>query len=207
MPKRRPKRRPKHRPKRRKSVQKVFRDSFRVADGLLGELGIFGEEERPRRKSGRGRSPERSAGRRRSFGQSKGGWWDRLWPFGKYEPTWRDYEEAAASFLAQLGYSGVQAAAPGADGGVDVWVAGRLVGQVKAQQTPVGNAPIQQLYGIAQKDNVQGLFFSKSGYSKGAIQWANSVEMSLFTVSHCGDHQFEVEPANRSAERFGTIGA
>jgi len=198
---------PKRRPKSRKSVQKVFRGSFRFADDLLGKLGIFGEEERPPRKSGRRRSPKRSAGRRRSFGQSKGGWWDRLWPFRKYEPTWRDYEEAAASFLAQLGYSGVGAAAAGADGGVDVWVTGTLVGQVKAQQTKVGSPPLQQLYGIASKENVQGLFFSKSGYSKPAIQWANSVEMPLFTVSHCGDHQFEVEPANRSAERFGTIGA
>jgi hypothetical protein len=193
------------RPKRRKSVLKVFGDSFRATDDLLGELGIFGEEERPPRKPGRGRSPERPAGQGEDH--RGGGWWDGRWPFGDDEPTWRDYEKAAVAFLVSLGYSGVGAAAAGADGGVDVWVTGTLVGQVKAQQTKVGSPPLQQLYGIASKENVQGLFFSKSGYSKPAIQWANSVEMPLFTVSHCGDHQFEVEPANRSAERFGTIGA
>jgi len=104
-----------------------------------------------------------------------------------------------------LGYSGVGQAAPGADGGVDIWVTGRLVGQVKAQQTPVGTPPLQQIYGIACKDDVQGLFFSKSGYSKGAIRWANSVQMPLFNISYEGDH-FAVEPANRLAERFGTVG-
>ncbi len=127
------------------------------------------------------------------------------WLFRKPDPTWRDYEKAAVAFLVNLGYSGVGAAAAGSDGGVDVWVTGILVGQVKAQQTKVGSPPLQQLYGIACKENVQGLFFSKSGYSKPAIQWANSVEMPLFNVSYRGDH-FTVEPVNRSAERFGAVG-
>ena len=192
--------------RRRKSALKVFHDTYKATDHLLGELEIFVEEERPPRKPGRGRPPERSAGRRRSRGQRGGGWWDRLWPFGDDEPTWRDYEKAAVAFLVSLGYSGVGAAAAGADGGVDVWVTGTLVGQVKAQQTKVGSPPLQQLYGIACKENVQGLFFSKSGYSKPAIQWANSVEMPLFNVSYRGDH-FEVEPVNRSAKQFGAVGA
>ena len=192
--------------RRRKSALKVFHDTYKATDHLLGELEIFVEEERPPRKPGRGRPPERSAGRRRSRGQRGGGWWDRLWPFGDDEPTWRDYEKAAVAFLVSLGYSGVGAAAAGADGGVDVWVTGTLVGQVKAQQTKVGSPPLQQLYGIACKENVQGLFFSKSGYSKPAIQWANSVEMPLFNVSYRGDH-FAVEPVNRSAKQFGAVGA
>jgi|TARA_B100000315_G_scaffold234148_1_gene247916 hypothetical protein len=184
--------------KRRRSVLGVAEKAYEVTGEFLDEFGIFDGEGRPRR------IPEAIPVDGPVAPTS--GWRDRFWPFRKPDPTWRDYEKAAVAFLVGLGYSGVGAAAAGADGGVDVWVTGILVGQVKAQQTKVGSPPLQQLYGIACKENVQGLFFSKSGYSKPAIQWANSVEMPLFNVSYRGDH-FAVEPVNRSAERFGAVGA
>ena len=184
--------------KHQQSLLGTAKKAYEATGIILDGLGNFCGGERSRRKREARLVDVPVASKRR--------WWDRFWPFGEDDPTWRDYEEAAAKFLVQLGYSGIRAAAPGADGGVDVWVTGTLVGQVKAQQAKVGSPPLQQLHGIACKENVQGLFFSKSGYSKPAIQWANSVEMPLFNVSYRGDH-FEVEPVNRSAKQFGAVGA
>ena len=195
-------------PKHRKSLPGTVKKAYETTGKLLDALGL-GSGEGPRRRRPNypilsGRLP-----RRPGFAipvdvpvAPKRRWW----PFRKPDPTWRDYEKAAVAFLVSLGYSGVGAAAAGADGGVDVWVTGTLVGQVKAQQTKVGSPPLQQLYGIASKENVQSLFFSKSGYSKPATQWANSVEMPLFRVSY-RDDGFVVDPVNSSAKRFVAVGA
>ena len=184
--------------RRRRSAQRIARGAYEITGEILDEFGIFDGEGRPRRPREARLVDVPVASQRR--------WRDRIWPFRKPDPTWRDYEKAAAAFLVGLGYSGVRAAAAGADGGVDVWATGTLVGQVKAQQTKVGRPPLQQLYGIACKENVQGLFFSKSGYSKPATRWANSVEMPLFRVSY-RDDGFVVDPVNSSAKRFVAVGA
>jgi hypothetical protein len=167
--------------------------AYKRTKTLLDGFGISDGEVRPRRKRESRLVDVPVVPRRR--------WRDRFWPFKKPEPTWRDYEQAAAGFLVGLGISGVRAAAAGADGGVDVWVTGSLVAQVKAQQANVGRPPLQQLYGIACKEGVQGLFFSKSGYSKSATRWANSVEMPLFKVSYCEDG-FVVDWVNGWGKRF-----
>ena len=101
-------------------------------------------------------------------------------------------------------WSSAWAAAAGADGGVDVRVAGMLVGRVKAQESKVGSPQLQQLYGIASQEGVDAVFFSKSGYSKSATRWANSVEMPLFEVSYGGDG-FAVDGVNGPAKRFVTV--
>ena len=182
--------------RRRRLPLKVARRAFEVTTSILGEFELDGSSsQRSGARDGRVVDVPVTSKRR---------WLDRLRPFRNPEPHWRDYEQAAGAFLTGLGFAGVRIADAGADGGVDVRVVGTLVGQVKAQESKVGSPQLQQLYGIARAEDLQALFFSKSGYSKAATEWANSVEMPLFEVSHGADG-FVVDWVNGPAKRFGTV--
>ncbi|MAF96376.1 MAG: hypothetical protein CMM60_11570 [Rhodospirillaceae bacterium] len=180
--------------RRRSSLRQAYR-AFEVTGAILDEVGLPSSPERQSRvRDGRVVDVPVTSKRR---------WLDRLWPFRNPEPHWRDYEQAAGAFLTGLGIAGVRIAGAGADGGVDVRVVGKLVGQVKALESKVGRPQLQQIYGIARAEGVQPLFFSRSGYSKAATEWANSVEMPLFEVSH-GAEGFVVDWVNGPAKRFVT---
>lgn len=179
--------------RRRQSPLGQFGRVFRATNAILDEIGLPGPSGQ-RSGAGKGQVVEVPV-------TSKRRWSDRLWPFRNPEPHWRDYEQAAGAFLTGLGFAGVRIADAGADGGVDVRVVGALVGQVKAQESKVGSPALQQLYGIARAEDLQALFFSKSGYSKAATEWANSVEMPLFEVAHGADG-FVVDWVNGPAKRF-----
>jgi|GEM_PF-1141237 hypothetical protein len=124
-------------------------------------------------------------------------------PFIKpLQPHWRDYEIAAVSFLQRLGFTRAQGAAPGADGGVDVRVPGVLVGQVKAHTSKIGSPQLQQIFGVATGEGgVKALFFSKSGYSKNGIDWANQNGLILFQITY-REEAFVVTPINSAGRNF-----
>jgi len=124
-------------------------------------------------------------------------------PFRKpLQPHWRDYEIAAVSFLQRLGFTRAQGAAPGADGGVDVRVPGVLVGQVKAHTSKIGSPQLQQIFGVATGEGgVKALFFSKSGYSKNGIDWANQNGLILFQITY-REEAFVVTPINSAGRNF-----
>lgn len=82
------------------------------------------------------------------------------------------------------------------DGGIDVLVPGVLVAQVKAQASKVGRPPLQQIAGVASADGVRATCFSKSGYTKGALEWADRASVALFTVV-VRDDRFVIAPVNR----------
>ncbi len=174
---------------RRRSFASAFGLGFRLAGQGLDELGISAGSRSPGGTVEIAHQPPRKGLIRRLFG---------LKPL---EPGWRDYEIAAALYLKVLGFRNVEVGNGGSDGGVDVRVPGRLVGQVKAHQAKVGRPPLQQIAGVAGADGVDAVFFSRAGYTKTAEEWASTGGVGLFTISFDGDH-FDVLAVNGLGDRL-----
>ena len=174
---------------RQRSVASAFGLGFRLASHGLDGLGISADSRSPDRTVEIAHQPPRKGLMRRLFGRKS------------LEPGWRDYEIAAARYLEGLGFRRVEVGDGGSDGGVDVRVRGKLVGQVKAHQAKVGRPPLQQIAGVAGAEEVNAVFFSKAGYTKTAVEWASKGEVGLFTISFDGDH-FDVRAVNRLGDRL-----
>ena len=174
---------------RRRSLASAFDLGFRLAGHGLDGLGISAGSRSPGGIVEIAYQPPRKGLIRRLFG------------LRALEPGWRDYEIAAALYLKVLGFRNVEVGNGGSDGGVDVHVPGRLVGQVKAHQAKVGRPPLQQIAGVAGAEEVNAVFFSKAGYTKTAVEWASKGEVGLFTISFDGDH-FDVRAVNRLGDRL-----
>lgn len=85
--------------------------------------------------------------------------------------TWVDAEKFVARWLRKQGHTGVSLSVGGADGGIDV-ESRTTVAQVKFQSQPVGRPAVQAIYGVAMGRTKKAYFFSKSGYTAPAIEWA-----------------------------------
>ncbi len=116
--------------------------------------------------------------------------------------SYRDAEEAAASWMRWLGWGDAKLTPTGPDGGIDV-IASHAVAQVKAHVSPIGRPEIQQLYGVAVSMSRAPLFFSSGGYTPDAIAWASGVSMAIFRF----DLQGEPEPINEVARILWERGA
>jgi hypothetical protein len=92
----------------------------------------------------------------------------------------RDAEYAAAAHMRLLGFGDARVTSAGNDKGLDVVAAG-AVAQVKWHETKVGAPAIRQLKGSAAPSD-RMLFYSKVGYTPGAIEAANSSAMALFRL-------------------------
>lgn len=89
-------------------------------------------------------------------------------------------EQNAANWMLALGYEDAQVTAGGPDGGIDVRSSDG-VAQVKWKTAQTGRPDLQRLYGARGDDyDVELLFFTASGYSKGAKEYAAAHEISLF---------------------------
>jgi hypothetical protein len=174
---------------RRRSAVATFGLGFRLAGHGLDRIGISANSRPLRATAEIPHQPPRQGLIRRLFGRKP------------LEPGWRDYEIAAARYLEGLGFRSVEVGDGGSDGGVDVRVRGKLVGQVKAHQAKVGRPPLQQIAGVAGAEEVNAVFFSKAGYTKTAVEWASTGEVGLFTISFDGDH-FDVRAVNRLGDRL-----
>jgi hypothetical protein len=102
--------------------------------------------------------------------------------------TPKDAECAAAAWMRWMGYDDAEVTGPGADGGVDV-TSRRSVAQVKTETLPVGRPALQRLHGVAMADSKEGLFFSLSGYTSQAVEWADLAGMPLFRFDLQGEPQ------------------
>lgn len=112
-----------------------------------------------------------------------------------------DAEQAAAEWMRWLGFADARVTPPGADGGVDVTSAGALA-QVKAHMAPVGRPDLQGLFGVAAAERKRPLFFSLTGYTREALDWAGHVSLPLFRFDPTGG----LEAANASgAELLGPV--
>ena len=174
---------------RRRSVASAFGLGFRLVSHGLDGLGISADSRSPGRTTEIAHQPPSKGLIRRLFGRKP------------REPGWRDYEIAAAQFLERLGFRPVEVGDGGSDGGIDVRVRDKLVGQVKAHQAKVGRPPLQQIAGVASAEGVNAVFFSKAGYTKTAVEWATTGKVGLFTMSFDGDH-FDVRAVNKLGDRL-----
>lgn len=93
---------------------------------------------------------------------------------------WMQAEQLAAAAVQQFGFADARVTPPGADGGLDV-IARGAAAQVKYTSTPVGRPTLQQLQGAA--GGRSAIFFSRSGYARTAVAFADQVDMALFTIT------------------------
>lgn len=108
--------------------------------------------------------------------------------------SWQQAEALAAWHMQKLGFDDAKMTPPGADGGLDVR-ATDAVAQVKHYATPIGAPVIQQLRGAAHGQGA-ALFYSMSGYTKAAVEYANNAAVALFTYNESG----VVQPFNHAAQ-------
>lgn len=95
--------------------------------------------------------------------------------------TPRQAEELAARWMRSLGARKVEVTQFRGDGGVDVSSL-RHIAQVKHLSGNVGVAPVRELSGVVRVDGRRGLFFTTSGYSTGAIEFAHQSGIALFRM-------------------------
>ena len=108
---------------------------------------------------------------------------------GRKIQSWGEAERAAADWMRQLGYKGAMVTRGGADGGIDV-VSSTALAQVKYMRSVTGREDVQRLFGArGAKDDRALLFFSLAGYTKPAVEYANSQGIALFTYTIDGSFQ------------------
>ena len=112
--------------------------------------------------------------------------------------TWQKAEQNAAAWMRYWGFKDAKVTQGGADGGVDVR-SRRAIAQVKHEAALVGRPVVQRLAGARGSNYDLALFFfSGVGFTRGAIEFADEVDMALFKYSLSGARS----PANRSARAF-----
>ena len=105
----------------------------------------------------------------------------------------------AQDVMRSWGFADAVATTGGSDGGIDVH-SSRALAQVKWKGGVTGRPDVQNLYGARGTGSHQLFFFSASGYSDQAVQYADQVDVCLMTYDPLG----AVEPANAAARRFLT---
>jgi len=110
--------------------------------------------------------------------------------------TWSMAEELAVGHLRSLGFADARRTPPGADRGIDA-IASSAVAQVKHHAAPVGAPDVQRLRGAAH-DRQHAVFYSGSGYTSQAIQFADGAGVALFSF----DRTNRVSPVNDDARRL-----
>lgn len=94
--------------------------------------------------------------------------------------TWQAAEMMACEWMKKNGHWGAKQTPAGADGGIDIESISSIA-QVKHHSSPVGLGEMQRLYGIAQSRRKKALFFSASGYSAPALEWAKKHRIECYT--------------------------
>ncbi|WP_369023586.1 restriction endonuclease [Nocardia cyriacigeorgica] len=116
----------------------------------------------------------------------------------KYIETAYEAEENAAVQMRSLGYEDARVTERGADGGIDVRATG-AVAQVKWRAGQVGRPELQRLFGARGKRyDLRLFFFAAAPFTAHAIEYADDVEMALFTYDPTG----RVTPVNATATKI-----
>jgi HJR/Mrr/RecB family endonuclease len=85
--------------------------------------------------------------------------------------------------MMYLGASGCIVSQATRDGGADV-VSADFVAEVKHYASPVGPDLIRQIFGVAISEGKRPLFFTKTGYTEGARNFAEKNLVALFVYDH-----------------------
>lgn len=112
---------------------------------------------------------------------------------------WRQAELHAAAHMRVLGFTDAQATVAGADNGIDI-LATDAVGQVKHLAKQVGRPDLQRLVGAAAKR--RRIFYSRQGYARPAIVYADANNMALFSY----DALWNYQPVNNLATAMAAVG-
>ena len=108
------------------------------------------------------------------------------WTPETYVSTDRDAEQMAAAAMRAMGFPDARETPVGPDGGVDVRSQGAIA-QVKFRGAQTGRSDLQRLVGARGRDQHLALFFfSASGYSSRAIEYAADMDVALFTYDPTG---------------------
>lgn len=113
----------------------------------------------------------------------------------------RSAEEAernAAEQMRYLGFLDAHVTLGGPDAGIDVR-SSYAVAQVKWKTAQTGRPELQNLYGArGAAHHLRMLYFSASGYSKSALEYAEEHDIALFTYQPDG----ELNDANELADNM-----
>jgi len=109
--------------------------------------------------------------------------------------THREAEYLAAQWMRYLGATSCKVSRATRDGGVDI-SSDTHVAEVKHHQSPVGVGFIRQIYGAATAASKRATFFSLSGYTRDAEEFANANHILLFRYH---PEQRTLTPQSRSA--------
>ncbi len=121
-------------------------------------------------------------------------------PAPKPITSWRAAEANAAVWMRFWGFADAHVTEAGSDGGVDVRASGALA-QVKREARPVGRPALQRLVGARGRDvSLHLLFFSSSGYSQAATQYAAELGIALYTYDGAGRVSVHNGPGRRLVE-------
>ena len=112
--------------------------------------------------------------------------------------SWQVAEHNAAEWMRHWGFLDARVTESGSDQGIDVR-ASRALAQVKFEAKQVGRPQVQNLVGARGRDQAAALlFFSGVGFARPAVQFADEMEVALFTYSLLG----AMTPANEAARRL-----
>ncbi|MFC4374066.1 HipA domain-containing protein [Nocardia halotolerans] len=119
----------------------------------------------------------------------------------RYIRTSQEAEQNAAARMRAMGFRDAEVTPNGADGGVDVRTASALA-QVKWRGAVVSRSDVQKLVG-ARGDDVGKhlLFFTASGYSAYAVEYADRHRIALFIYEPHG----EISVKNATAADFVSV--
>lgn len=96
--------------------------------------------------------------------------------------TPRAAEHLVCEWMQHLGLNDAAVTQQSDDGGVDV-TSRLVVAQVKHYAAPVGVDPIRSLHGVAIVSRRRAAFFTLTGYTRRAVEFADSAQMPLFIYS------------------------
>jgi hypothetical protein len=117
-------------------------------------------------------------------------------PLPRQIDSWRTAEENAADWMRFWGYTDARCTTAGPDGGVDIR-SSRALAQVKMEAAQVGAPELQRLVGArGRDDHLRLLFFTGAGYSRKALEYANTMDIALFSYRLDGSVE-AVNPAAR----------
>lgn len=106
-------------------------------------------------------------------------------PSPRLVKTFQEAEEYAASVMAALGFSKVQVSRMGSDEGIDV-SSFEALAQVKMEGVKTSREKIQRLTGVCSVYKKDAIFFSLSGYSVPALEWAEKTSTACFEFDYDG---------------------
>lgn len=97
--------------------------------------------------------------------------------------TDREAEFLARDWMLYLGADKAEVSSATRDGGMDV-VSAKFVAEVKHHAAPVPPSLVRQIFGVATHKQKMALFFSLSGYSAAAMQFARETGVALFVYDY-----------------------